>query len=742
MILKNFQKFYVDKLLDRFNELVELKSQKKLTFKSPTGSGKTIMMAEFINQLSKKKSKSNNLCFVWTAPRKLHQQSKAKLAKYLGNASQVDLSYFNDLKEKKINRNEILFLNWESINKKNKNTIILENENEFYLNKIIENTLEDGLDIILIIDESHFNAPSTISKSLISDIKAKVIIEVSATPTLSTDETVSVPMEKVQNEALIKNSVVINEKFKNILNNNTLKSNSSESADEFILSQAIKKRNQLATIYKKNRSKVNPLLLIQIPDKIKSDEQDYFRNNIEKFLDKKFGINIKNRKLAVYLSEDKENLDFISENDNKCEVLIFKQAIALGWDCPRAQILVLFRHWKSLTFSIQTVGRIMRMPEADKFSRYYNHNQLNDAYVYTNSNSINIADEISKNYFSVFTSSRQKLYKKLKLKSYDIVRQREKDRLDSSFENVFQQVCKKHKLKNKIQIKNQRITGELITDYKSTNIDNLKEANSETVNINLDNLKDVQRIFDKFIIDNLHPFYPQERSVNRLKICLYNFFKNNLSLDYKYDFHEISRIMLSKKNRNEFEKIIEITKNIYSKNIENKKRQVFTNNEWEVPEEINYTANSTRLDTQKSIMKPFYIEKQWKTEMSFIKFLEKQNKVKWWFKNGDQGRTFFAIPYKTDNDIATFYIDFIINLKDKILLCDTKSGKFIEDSGKKLSGLKIYISKESKTTRKIKGGIVSNTDNKNFKGIWKIETKNKMLNESKIKDWENLSEYL
>ena len=87
-----------------------------MTFKSPTGSGKTIMMAEFINQLSKK-SKSNNLCFVWTAPRKLHQQSKAKLAKYLGNASQVDLSYFNDLKEK-INRNEILFLNWESINKK------------------------------------------------------------------------------------------------------------------------------------------------------------------------------------------------------------------------------------------------------------------------------------------------------------------------------------------------------------------------------------------------------------------------------------------------------------------------------------------------------------------------------------------------------------------------------------------------------------------------------------------------
>ena len=93
------------------------------------------------------------------------------------------------------------------------------------------------------------------------------------------------------------------------MNNNTLKSNSSESADEFILSQALK-RDQLATLYKKNRSKVNPLLLIQIPDKSKSDDQDYFRNNIEKFLDKKFGINVKNKKLAVYLSEDKENLGY------------------------------------------------------------------------------------------------------------------------------------------------------------------------------------------------------------------------------------------------------------------------------------------------------------------------------------------------------------------------------------------------------------------------------------------------
>ena len=53
--------------------------------------------------------------------------------------------------------------------------------------------------------------------------------------------------------------------------------------------------------------------------------------------------------------------------------MIFKQAIALGWDCPRASILVLFRDWRSIVFSIQTVGRIMRMPEV----KHYTNDDLN-----------------------------------------------------------------------------------------------------------------------------------------------------------------------------------------------------------------------------------------------------------------------------------------------------------------------------------------------------------------------------
>jgi len=98
--------------------------------------------------------------------------------------------------------------------------------------------------------------------------------------------------------------------------------------------------------------------------------------------------------LAIYLSEGKRNLENISKNGNEAEVLIFKQAIALGWDCPRAYILVLFREWHSANFSIQTVGRILRMPETQ---HYAENEELNKGYVYTNiaNNKIRIVVEDS-----------------------------------------------------------------------------------------------------------------------------------------------------------------------------------------------------------------------------------------------------------------------------------------------------------------------------------------------------------
>ena len=49
------------------------------------------------------------------------------------------------------------------------------------------------------------------------------------------------------------------------------------------------------------------------------------------------------------------------------------------WDCPRASVLLIFRELQSMTFTTQTVGRILRMPE----QHFYKNDILNYGYVYT-----------------------------------------------------------------------------------------------------------------------------------------------------------------------------------------------------------------------------------------------------------------------------------------------------------------------------------------------------------------------
>ena len=164
---------------------------------------------------------------------------------------------------------------------------------------------------------------------------------------------------------MIKKSVKLNENFRNLLSGTKIKSNLAKGSEKFVIDQSLKKQHELIKSFRSLKSKVRPLVLIQLPDK-KTKQEDRIKTEIIKYLKDKYKITTENGKLAIYLSENKKNLENISKNENEVEVLIFKQAIALGWDCPRAQILVLFRDWKNVTFSIQTVGRIMRMPEVKK----------------------------------------------------------------------------------------------------------------------------------------------------------------------------------------------------------------------------------------------------------------------------------------------------------------------------------------------------------------------------------------
>jgi len=218
MQLKIYQEDAIDDLLTKSKRLLGYSGSKKLVFKSSTGSGKTIMMAEFLKQLVDDREVKQSLGFIWTAPRQLHIQSREKLEIYFETSRALKCSYFEDLDDRKISENEILFFNWESINKAD-NIYIRDNEQDFNLSKVLERTKEDGREIILIIDEAHHHATSEISQGLIQMIGPKLTIEVTATPATITDEDekVFVQLEDVKKEGMIKKAVILNDEFESFI---------------------------------------------------------------------------------------------------------------------------------------------------------------------------------------------------------------------------------------------------------------------------------------------------------------------------------------------------------------------------------------------------------------------------------------------------------------------------------------------------------------------------------------------
>ena len=76
---------------------------------------------------------------------------------------------------------------------------------------------------------------------------------------------------------MIKKQIAINPDFKNIIsgesNNGVMvQSEAKESTNEFVISVALAKRDELAKAYRDICSNVNPLMLIQLPDRRRGAE--------------------------------------------------------------------------------------------------------------------------------------------------------------------------------------------------------------------------------------------------------------------------------------------------------------------------------------------------------------------------------------------------------------------------------------------------------------------------------------
>ena len=748
--LREYQRKMTDKITEKANVFLSNFDEsdfKKIIFQSPTGSGKTVMMANILERLSI--DYDENLSFVWISKGILAEQSKNSFEKMIGGGG-IKMSFLEDVLDNKLKENEILFVNWEKIfSKANKdnpdkdvkkgdplNKFMKDNEWDKTLMNFCSNARDNGRKIVLVIDESHLNITPNTIKIIEDIIKPALQIDVTATPkNISYDygdrEGEFIELQVVKDAEVIKKEVVINTD----ITREDLKTE--KGGDRVIFEKAIEKRNELVELYKKEKSKVHPLVLIQLPNESEKisvlDKQK--KEWVEEFLDN-IGINYENGKLAKWFSgKEKENKDNITDIDSEVQFLIFKQAIAVGWDCPRASILIKFRETKSETFEIQTVGRIMRMPEF----KHYDTEALNRAYVYANLLEIKI-DENALEYIKTQKAVRKEIYEDLNLNSVYITRAEYND-LTFDYRNFFFKEFIKE-IKGDLDIKKSRQNFNKLKNHKDITVEVKKIEEDIIINEILSDIdkeqtikakgdlkvmiseEDVEKYFILLLKQNCSPFQ-QARSFGVIKTALYQTldkyldFSDNLSQS-KLDWQKFVLI-----NKDFFIRVIVNSITKYAEDRKKKQGQV-ESKIWNVSEYDYYSKNAINPKNgdkelyKKCVMKPCYVVDKWKTEIKFIEnYLEKDREIEWWYKNGDaKNEIYFAIKYEENNKPRAFYPDFIVKYKNgRVGIFDTKEGATAK-SGEtilKSNALQDYV---SKTSKKLFGGIVIPND-KEMK-IWKI----------------------
>lgn len=723
--LKKFQEKAKNILVNKTLSLLD-KKDRKIILRSCTGSGKTVITAFYIKELFEKlKLENKDVCAIWISIGKgeLHKQSKRSVEEKIGLS--IDTKLIEEVvlnSNNSLPQNTITFVNWESLRNKDSktgdwaNVYMRDGDNNNFVD-LVKETKNEGRKIILVIDESHSNAKSDRAKELIEIIKPNLIYEMSATPDVNKElnkkDTEVYRKEEYKGTELNENFLytvnpndvidegLITKKIK--INNIDEKEIDKKDIVTSILSNSYKKHLEIKKAYEEENIKINPLLLIQIPN---GKDGDLYKEEVLNYFEEK-EINLENKKLAIWLSEENINIKEITKNTSNVEVLIFKQAIDTGWDCPRAKILVICRDIKSEVFKIQTVGRILRMPE----QKHYNNELLNEAYVYSLTQDFKVEQE---NYEPTILCD-------LKTNIKDSARgftikpsYFKKNRIVEKIDNPFSEKVRKNL--NDIKNKNNILTREDFIDFLSKkdffmefnnvdkyillneefNYEEFLKTNKENININKENensflynldnkriqieysklIKSLspiesvsymdqvyRKLFREYVLSNSSAFQSKCFILNnRDKIMK---FIQNVLLSYKYEVNENNS-----KNQKEYKDL-----DFVLKNSEN-----FNSEEYEKIKECeNYAYNECYLRTNRP-----------KTERFFEQSLIKEETIEWWYKNKDNGRENFGIGYKENNIKKTFYPDYIVKYKNgDIGIYEVKSYIEIEKGKGSTTSLKL-----------------------------------------------------
>lgn len=663
----NFQEKTILQLIDMTSDN---RSKQTITVKAPTGSGKTVILIQFVeNYIS---SVDGHTAFVWICPGKgdLEEQSRQKMETF---APVLKTQNLFDALTNGFMAGSTTFINWELVTKKG-NTAIRDSERKNLFDRISE-AHRSGIQFIVIIDEEHSNNTSK-AKAIIDAFSAKNIIRVSATAIENNRfEFIEIDELDVINEGLITKAIYVN---KGVENNTEI-----SSEIDLLLTLADQKRRAVAGRYQEIGARVRPLVLIQFPN-----AQPETIEAVEAKL-ASMGYTYDNGLVSKWMSGDKKDLpNNLTENEGIPVFLLMKQAISTGWDCPRAKILVKLRENMSEIFEIQTVGRIRRMPEA----RHYEDDLLDFSYVYTfdEKYKAGLLSKLDKAYET------RRLFLKKKCKTFSL----EKQQRDLEFDGLGERevlimlhdslVGKYHLGKNMQQNKilltdagylfgNRLVGHALHGEFVYT----LRLAEAQTFYTTWQKVKThehgIQLLHSVDIIKTAIGM-----PTGKVKIMLERLFRQRLYSKYKLlnlpsdDFYAfvINNVQLLK------EEFLEVTTGMsYQQTMRISPKttlfhipdQDFYRYDPGVKDEIEYLSSAYEAYTSgfaTSLVRST-------SEMLFEQYCEGRKDIEWVYKNGDTGQQYFSIVYVDGIQRQwLFYADYIIKMKnDAVWIIETKGGE-------------------------------------------------------------------
>ena len=227
---------------------------------------------------------------------------------------------------------------------------------------------------LIVIDEGH-RTQTQLSVDFLKELNPSFIVEYTATPRDGSNILVDISAADLKTEQMVKIPIVLE----------------SSNHWEQSLTRGLDKREELEKLSNKNKGEyIRPIALIQAQPNSKT------QNNItvEKVKEQLLKMKIAEEEIAIKTSE-KNELEGVNLFSNKCPIkyIITVNALAEGWDCSFAYVLISLANIGAKIAVEQIIGRIIRMP----YAKRKGVEDLNRSFVFASARNFNeAADEIIK----------------------------------------------------------------------------------------------------------------------------------------------------------------------------------------------------------------------------------------------------------------------------------------------------------------------------------------------------------